>query len=102
MGGSVKRQVWMAVSRKTSLVTDATSFTSTTKKVCNVDVVEMTSDEIDKRSAILDVEEVFQNVPVVEGIKLVHSIQVIDSVLHAHTTTKAAKETKFSILGTMY
>ena len=44
--GSVKRQVWTAASRRTSLVTDATSFTATAKKVCNVDVVEMTSDEI--------------------------------------------------------
>ena len=96
IGGSVKRQVWTAVSRRISLVTNASSFTATAKKVCNVDVVEMTSDEIDKRNAILDVEEVFQNAPVVKGIKSVHSIQVIDSVLHAHTTTKAAKETNDS------
>ncbi|CAB3981617.1 Hypothetical predicted protein, partial [Paramuricea clavata] len=66
MVGAVKRQVWMAIGRKTSLVTDATSFKSTTKKVCNVDVVEMTSHE---RNAILDVEEVFQSAPVVKGIK---------------------------------
>jgi hypothetical protein len=62
-----------------------------------VDVVEMTSDEIDKRNATLNVEEVFQNAPAVKGIKSVHSIQVIDSVLHAHTTTKAAKETNIPV-----
>jgi hypothetical protein len=88
IGGSVKRQVWTAVSRRTSIVIDATSFTAIAKKVCSVDVVEMTSDEIDKRNATLNVEEVFQNAPAVKGIKSVHSIQVIDSVLHAHTTTK--------------
>ena len=40
----------------------------------------MTSDEIDKRNAILNTEEVFQNAPVVKGITLIHCIQVIDEV----------------------
>ena len=65
IGGLVKRQVWTAISRRTSLVTDATSFMATANKLCHVDVVEMTSDEITRRNAILGLEEVFQNAPVV-------------------------------------
>ena len=95
-GDSVRRQVWTAVSRRTSLATDATSFTATAKKVCNVDVVEMTSDEVDKRNAILNTEKVFQNASVVKGITSIHCNQVIGLVLHAHTTTKAAMETSIA------
>ena len=39
---SVKRQLWTAVSRRTSLVNNATFFTTDAREVCNVNRVEMT------------------------------------------------------------
>ena len=65
----MKRQVWTALMRRTSLITDATTFTAAANKLCNVHVVEMTSDEITRRNVTPDVEEVFHNAPVVQGIK---------------------------------
>ena len=47
IGGSVKKQVWTAVSTRKAMVTDATSFCAIANQVCNVDVVKMKSDETD-------------------------------------------------------
>ena len=61
IGGSVKRQVWAAVSTRKALVTNAASFSSTAKQVCNVDVVELNSEEIHERNTMLNLDEIFKN-----------------------------------------
>ena len=91
IGGSVKRQVWMDVSNRKSMVTDATSFCATAKQVSNVDVVEMKTDEIKERNANLQLKEVFDDAPLVKGIKSFHHIKIIDSVSHGYAMTKDAK-----------
>jgi hypothetical protein len=50
-----------------------------------VDVVEMKTDEIEERNANLQLEEVFDDAPLVKGIKSFHHIKIIDSVCHGYT-----------------
>ena len=76
----MKRQVWMDVSNRISIVTGATSFCATAKQVSNVDVVEMKTDEIEERNANLQLKEVFDDAPLVKGIKSFHHIKITDSV----------------------
>ena len=92
IGGSVKKQVWTAVSTRKAMVTDATSFCAIANQVCNVDVVEMKSDKIEERSTKLKLEEMFDNAPTVKGIKSFHHIQVNDLVLHGYAMTKDVKK----------
>ena len=58
----------MDVRNRKSMVTDATLFCATAKKVSNVDVVEMKADEVKERNASLQLKEVFEYAPLVKGI----------------------------------
>ena len=87
IGGSVKRQVWTSVSTRKAIVTDATSFYATAKQVSNIDVIEMKNEEIDKRNLELQLEEVFDEAPIIKGIKSFHYIQVEESGFRGYRLT---------------
>ena len=51
----------------------------------------MKTDEIEERNANLQLKEVFDDAPLVKGIKSFHHIKIIDYVCHGYAMTKDAK-----------
>ena len=90
IGGSVKRQAWMAVKNRHALVTNAASFTDAVKLNSSVEVIEVTSSDIDRRNKSLNISEVFTNAPPVSGITSSHHMRVIDGNVHTFLLTKDA------------
>lgn len=73
--GTIKRQVWTLVSNRKAVITDATSFCTTTNRASNVKVIEIKTKEIEERNFKHELE-VFEKASVVKGIKSFHRIQV--------------------------
>lgn len=77
IGGSVKRQVWNAVKRRTHTVYNATDFVAAAATVSNVKVHEMSPSELQHRYKLLKLEKIFSNAASIERIRECHFFEVV-------------------------
>ena len=84
--GAAIRHVWNMVKSRQNQVTNATSFTSTSETMPNVEVIEMTSEMINNMELGLD--DVFKNAVTLQSIANVHCVTVNGNDINMYTITR--------------
>lgn len=88
IGGSVKRQVWSAVKERKDIVTNASTFVAAAEKVSNVNVIEMTSLQIDQRNEQMNLEDIFNTAPPMPGITGIHNLRIVNDKVSSYKLSK--------------
>lgn len=88
IGGSVKRQVRNEVIKKDETVLNAFQFVKVCQKVSKVKLIHMTDDDINEKNQQLHANVVFENAPVVKGIKKIHAIEYRNEKMITRTLSK--------------
>ncbi len=76
IGGALKRQVWMNVKSRKSMVRNASEFIDAVDKSSLVTVILMTGDEINQRTSNLNLQEIWNGARAIVGITNFHHLFV--------------------------